>query len=39
MSVETTILLAVPSADRDVFAPALINTQLLISRKIVTTKP
>ena len=33
------IVLAVPSARRDDFATALVGTQLLISRKIVATKP
>ena len=34
-----TIVLAVPSAQRDNFATALVSTQLLISRKIVAIKP
>ena len=34
----STIVLAVPSAQRDDFASALVGTQLLISRKIVTIK-
>jgi hypothetical protein len=34
----STIVLAVPSAHRDDFATALVSTQLLISRKIVTIK-
>ena len=34
----STIVLAVPSAQRDDFASALVNTQLLISRKIVAIK-
>ena len=34
----STIVLAVASAQRDDFASALVNTQLLISRKIVTVK-
>jgi hypothetical protein len=34
-----TIVLAVPGTQRDDFASALVGTQLLISRKIVTIKP
>lgn len=34
----STIVLVVPGAQRDDFATALVNTQLLISRKIVTIK-
>ena len=34
----STIVLAVPSAQRDDFASALVGSQLLISRKIVTIK-
>lgn len=35
----STVVLAVPSAQRDCFAAALVGTQLLVSRKIIAIKP